>query len=118
MRALSWVVVVALTWVSIGMAACGNSYELTFRCNPGGELCPVGQVCPQLPLGSGGCEDLPSLFGHPAIPVNAGRPIGCVAELPFENPYFPGDQQPCFCQSTLVPGDASVVETAGWECPL
>ena len=107
--------------LSIAMIACGMD-EPTFRCDDsGGDGCLAGQVCPQVDPGSGGCKDLPSLFGHPAIPLDRERPVGCVATLPFENPYYPGSPQECLCQSVYAPGIPPAPggsARAGWRCPL
>jgi hypothetical protein len=82
------------------VAGCGPGYELEFTCGDRqGPDCPdVDKECPTLPLGSGGCEDVPSLFGHPVIHVDVGRPKGCVAHLPYGNPYYSDTQEDCYCQ--------------------
>jgi hypothetical protein len=118
----------ALTWlVSIGVAACADSAthekdELMFQCDvSGGQACPAGRDCPQMVLGSGGCGDLPSLCDHPTISIDGERSLGCVAKLPYENPFFPGAPQQCTCKPVLVPGsgpDTGAVATAHWECSL
>ena len=92
--------------------AVGCGYDLTFLCNPGGPDCPKDQQCPTVPLGSGGCEDLPGVLDHAPIKVDAGRPIGCSAGLPYGNPFFGNSQQFCECIEG-APGDA-----ASWQCPL
>jgi hypothetical protein len=96
--------------------ACATGFATTFTCtSAGGATCPTGHTCPTLPLGTGGCEDLPALFGQPSTPVDAGRPIGCEVGLPFGNPYYACTQQTCTCRQ-LPAGDAAV--TSSWVCPL
>lgn len=75
--------------------------------------CPGAVVCPTRPTDAGGCDDLPGFFGHPNIKVEAGRPNGCRAWLPYENPFYPGDKQFCDC-STLFTSDGQ----PHWLCPL
>jgi hypothetical protein len=80
-------------------------YTLTFTCGPGaGAECPAGHPCPEVPLSSTSCGDLPAIAGRPgftpdheAIPQSTGRPVGCNAALPYENPYYAGEQQTCAC---------------------
>jgi hypothetical protein len=100
------------------MVACGCSgdsgysgYEIHFECsslNP--DVCPSGAECPTVPLGQGGCEDLPGYFGHATIPVELGRPLGCEVELPYGNAAYNNAQVECTCK--LVEG------AAVWVCPL
>lgn len=90
---------------TIANVACNpKTDEARFICSKSaGAGCPAGEMCPEIPLGSGGCEDLPGLFGHPKVIVQTGRPVGCVLLLPYENPYYPGSPQDCFCeQSTFT----------------
>ncbi len=94
----------------LSFAACG--YDLAFRCVPGGPDCPADTACPGVPLGSGGCEDLPALFDNDPIPANVGRPVGCQALLPYGNPYYGDSQQDCTC----VAADGKV--PTHWECPI
>ena len=83
----------------------GRIYSLTFTCGPtGSDECPAGQPCPEVPLSSTSCGDLPAIAGRPgftpdheAIPQSTGRPVGCSAALPYENPYYEGEQQTCLC---------------------
>jgi hypothetical protein len=111
---------IALVCVSMGLAGC-TSYDLAFRCQEPSQdaTCPMDQDCPALPLGAGGCEDLPALFEHPAITAEVGRPLGCVARLPYENPFYPGSQQVCICSTRPVAdSEGRVVEKTDWGCPL
>jgi len=83
----------------------GRIYTLTFTCGPtGSSECPAGEPCPEVPLSSTSCGDLPAIAGRPgftpdneAIPQSTGRPVGCSAALPYENPYYEGEQQTCAC---------------------
>ena len=113
MRLLQWTLAVYL----MCLAAC--THDVSFWCvDPGYSSCPLNEVCPELALGSGGCEELPGLFGHAPIPVTVGRPVGCMVRLPYDNPYF-GDQQACRCEANFpVPGTDSTVTQARWICPL
>ena len=45
------------------------------------------------------CDRRPSRIhaDHEAIPQSTGRPVGCSAALPYENPYYEGEQQTCLC---------------------
>jgi hypothetical protein len=102
------------------MTGCGTS-EVSFQCNPSGtDVCPADRACPEVSLGADGCEDLPSLFGHPSIPVDVGRPVGCIARLPYGNPYFGNAQQTCDCQRVPFANgaDADELEKPHWECPI
>jgi len=108
--------------ISIAVAACdASSHDVMFRC-VGDELappCPAGQPCPEVPLGSGGCDNLPGLFGHPMTPTEVGRPVGCDVGLPYQNPYF-GSQQHCVCsaQASSVLLDGGIGAGPGWVCPI
>lgn len=107
--------------MSIGMAGCTYlfepSYDMTFRCGErGGSDCPLDKTCPELPLGAGGCDDIPSLFEQPAIPATVGRPVGCVARLPYGNPYYDYNQQFCICGGLVTPDDGGHKDR--WTCPL
>lgn len=89
----------------------GCGFPITFTCAANEPACPAAQPCPQVPLGSGGCETLPGLFGQPTTPVDAGRPVGCDVGLPYGNPNYGGLQQHCRC--------ADVAGTsAQWQCPI
>jgi hypothetical protein len=83
----------------------------SFQCSSRSPTCPAGP-CPSLPLGSGGCEDVGSLFGYPKVSVDAGRPAGCVVLLPYDNPFYCGSPQTCTCDELLP--DAGL----NWICPL
>lgn len=99
------------------VTACGSAkktYPTTFTCgDAGGAACASSQPCPMVPLGSGGCEDLPGLFGNPATKVDYGRPLGCRVGLSYGNPYYGDDQQECTCQNVLN-SDAK----PAWSCPV
>src|SRR5215831_12854423 len=94
-------------------AVVGCGYQWTFRCEPDGPDCPKGQACPTLPLGSGGCEDFGPMLDHDAIKVDAGRPPGCLAGLPYGNPFWDNAQVTCICVSFNDPEPG-----AAWSCPL
>jgi hypothetical protein len=116
---------VVMWLVSIATPGCAStSYNLTFQCvgNEGGSVCPVGQSCPEVPLGSGGCDNLPGLFGHPETRTDAGRPVGCDVGLPYGKSTRNGSmlQVHCYC-SAPPPGrkpssDAEVAVTPRWRC--
>jgi len=42
-----------------------------------------------------------------------GRPIGCVAMLPYENQWYAGQQQQCTCFER-----SPLTGTVGWVCAL
>ncbi len=91
----------------------GCRFPVTFVCEDGpGAACPARQTCPAVPLGAGGCEALPGLFGEPAVSVDVGRPVGCSVGLPYGNPHYSGIQQHCTC-TQLDPG-----ATPQWQCPI
>jgi hypothetical protein len=88
-------------------------YPIVFICAvdvDGGADCPPGQTCPEVPLSSTSCGDLPGVLGHDSIPQTAGRPLGCWVSLPYGNPYFNNDQVTCVCSNQL--GGAQ------WLCPI
>ena len=90
----------------------GTTYSFTFVCEAdGGAPCPPGGECPVVPEGSGTCGDLPGLLGHPAIPIDMARPVGCQARLPFGNPYYADSQVTCTCSTIVSPSPA-------WLCPI
>ena len=92
--------------------ACDPSYSLSFTCEPdGGAECPPGP-CPVVPEGTDACGDVPSVLGHPAIPIDMARPLGCIAWLPFGNPYYGNSQQTCSC--SMFGGTTS----ATWLCGI
>lgn len=96
------------------VVACSEkkTYDTTFTCTDrGGAACPNATTCPPVPLGSGGCEDLPGLFGHPPTKVDVGRPEGCLVGLSYGNPYFSEDQQRCTCERVNGAPPA-------WTCPI
>jgi hypothetical protein len=98
------------------LAGCGQIYATRFICaSSGGASCPEGQTCPTVALGAGGCEDLPALFGHAQIHLDAGRVVGCVAWLPYGNPYYGDAQQTCMCEERVV---GTSTENAAWLCPV
>jgi hypothetical protein len=93
------------------MAGCETSYPVSFKCtDQGGEACPVLETCPEVPLGTDACGDLPGLFGHDPTPVKVGRPVGCSVGLSYGNPYYGDDQQVCVCGRTGANGMSS------WQC--
>lgn len=100
--------------VAGALVACGDkTYDVTFTCTEGGgAACTKGQTCPTVPLGSGGCEDLPGMFGHPDTKVDVGRPLGCEVGLSYGNPYYGDDQQTCNCQINMPGAKPS------WTCPI
>ena len=108
MNATRLAVVVAL----LAVVGCGDRYDVTFKCAAGAADCPAGEECPTVPLGSGGCDDLPGLFGHEPTKVDVGRPLGCMVGLAYGNPYYSNEQERCICKK-LTP--MSPVE---WLCPL
>lgn len=99
----------------LAIASCGpRTYELSFVCDGQvGPSCPQAQTCPEIPLGSGGCEDLPGLFGHSTTRVEKGRPIGCVVRLTYGNPYYGDSQQSCTCEKF-----DPMASSPEWLCPL
>jgi len=97
--------------------ACDSSetYSVRFVCgSTGGTACPPGTECPELPLGSDSCGDLPGLLGNPATRVMTGRPLGCSVGLAYADPSG-NNQQTCTC-STL--GSSTSPSTAQWLCPI
>ena len=90
---------VLLFAIAGSLVSCDKSYDVSFTCIPGSAACPEGKPCSALPLGAGGCEALPGLFGHPETPVQSGRPVGCQVSLSYENPAYPGGPQKCTCTS-------------------
>lgn len=100
-------------WLWLALVAalgCNGAYDVTFVCDPGGPECPRDEECPEVPLGSGGCEELPGLFGHDPAPVDVGRPVGCTVALSYGNPSYANEQQTCTCDVK--------VGVARWGCPL
>jgi hypothetical protein len=88
----------------------GPRYELSFVCSPMGSAeCPAGQPCPTFPLGMSGCEGIPPVEGHPAIPLEVGYPEACVAFLPWSMDVI---QMRCTC----VGGGDGGVGTESWSC--
>jgi hypothetical protein len=102
------------------LLACSGSedktYPTTFTCisgSGGNAACPGGQTCPTVPLGAGGCEDLPGGFGHPATKVEAGRVEGCRVWLSYGNPYYRDTQQECACLKVQ-----KTDPKPAWACPI
>jgi hypothetical protein len=94
------------------------TYELTLVCGLSHADCPEHEPCPVLPTGDGGCGgDLPGLFGHPPILLDGGRPLGCIAYLPYASPYY-GGPEPCICDSPGRVVDAAVADPPRWLCPI
>src|SRR5512143_3645643 len=85
--------------VALGACLASPVYDLSFQCTSSGspDTCPSGETCPTVPLGAGGCEDIPPLLTNAPIPLDAGRPEGCEAALPYGNPNFPSSQVVCLC---------------------
>ena len=85
--------------VVLGIVACSNGCSsneeaiFEFRCNdPKAAGCPFDSPCPEMPLDTGGCDELP-VRGAPAT---TGRPIGCSATRRT------GEQSGDFCQCVGV----------------
>src|SRR5262245_50176866 len=95
--------------------SAGQTYSLRFVCDSGSrnEGCPPSQTCPEVPLSAAACGDLPSVGDHAAIPATVGRPVSCVAMLPYENPWYAGQQQQCTCFEK-----SPLTGTVGWVCAL
>ena len=111
--------------LSLLLAACVEpTYPLSFRCTQGSAACPADRTCPTLPLGASACNDVPGLFEHAPIHLDAGRPPGCVVALPYGNPYYGNSQQSCVCTQYSLPDagpDAGFIPPPSppmWECPL
>jgi hypothetical protein len=95
-----------------GGSANDVSYPVTFRCEAdGGADCPSGQPCPEVPLSSSSCGDLPGVLGHAPTPQTVGRPIGCVVGLSYGNPYYSNTQVECWC--TAISNDI-----VSWQCAI
>jgi hypothetical protein len=107
MRGLLGLLLAGLT-----IGACGDDYQLRYTCDQvDGGMCLTAQGCPALPLGTENtCGDLPGFFGHEPITVDVARPEGCGAFLPYENPFYPGSPQTCFCSKDFS-------STVSWRCP-
>lgn len=99
-----------LLWLALLAALGCGGYDVSFVCQPGSAVCPKDAECPELPLGSGGCEELPGLFGHDPTPVDVARPVGCTVGLSYGNPNYGNDQQTCTCEDRTG--------TPAWLCPL
>lgn len=103
-----------LAGIFANVACDPKTDEARFTCGKSaGADCPAGKMCPEIPLGSGGCEDLPGLFGNPKVTVQTGRPVGCVVLLPYENPYYPGFPQDCLCEQSTFTNNLP-----RWSCGL
>jgi hypothetical protein len=117
---------ICVLWLAIASLAigCGRTrYDSYFRCGaPGTPDCPAGAECPEVPLGTNACGDLPELLDSDPIPADAGRPLGCEAGLPYGNPSYGDSQVVCFCKEGPVrtTSDAGVVGRypADWQCPI
>ena len=93
----------------------GKIYPMTFVClADAGPDCPSGQPCPEVPLSSAACGDIPANLGHEAIHQTTGRPVGCWAGLPYGNPYYTDTQVPCLCMANWISSGTA----AGWACAL
>jgi hypothetical protein len=89
----------------------GMSYPLSFVCtSDAGSSCPAGQACPEVPRSATSCGDIPGVLGHPPIPQTSARPVGCMARLPFGNPYYLDMQVQCVCMT--------IAGTSSWQCAL
>jgi hypothetical protein len=87
------------------------TYPVWFKCLPdGGPDCPSDQPCPEVPLSSGSCGDLPGVLGHPATPQTVGHPIGCGVGLSYGNPYYGNTQVECTC--------TDFADMVLWQCPI
>lgn|SRR5262249_15056608 len=93
---------------------------LVYRCLDAGPACPNSQPSPTLLLDDTACGDLPPLFNHDPIRLDAGRPPGCMARLPYGNPFYAYTQQTCICTSapTNVVGAPDAPPAPEWQCPL
>lgn len=93
----------------------GKVYPLTFICgSDAGADCPSGQPCPEVPLSSAACGDIPMNLGHEAILETTGHPVGCMARLPYGNPYYLDTQVQCVCLANWIASSTA----AGWACAL
>jgi hypothetical protein len=77
----------------------GKTYPVTFVCQPdGGPDCPPGEECPVVPEGPDTCgDDLGGTYGHPILPIDMARPVGCLVGLSYGDPYFGDTQIRCYC---------------------
>jgi hypothetical protein len=106
--------VIAAIAVSLPSACdTDKTYPVTFVCASNtGASCPLGEACPELPLSSDSCGDLPGLFGHPATPETTGRPVGCRVGLSYGNPYYSDTQVMCTCTALTTSAAPE------WICPI
>jgi hypothetical protein len=94
----------------------GKSYPLSFTCDSSaGTSCPANQPCPEVPLSATSCGDIPGVLGHQSIPQTVGRPVGCVARLPYGNPYYLDAQVLCTC---MVFSTGASSNPTNWVCAL
>jgi hypothetical protein len=113
---IGYVLAAVIVSVLPGVACdSSNTYPVRFVCEPGGEACPRGSECPELPLSADTCGDLPGLFGHPPTSVTKGRPIGCMVSLSYGNPYYADTQQECTCDARV---SSNPSDGAAWACPI
>jgi len=105
----------------VAAVACASSpdrktYPIIFVCaDPGLPGCPGKQPCPSIPLGAGGCEDLPGLYGHAPIKVETGRPFGCGVGLPYGDVLYGDSQAKCLC----LPGSSTAQpDKLAWGCGM
>jgi hypothetical protein len=109
--------IVALSFV---VAACGAKVahpdKPPFRCLSGAASCPGEPRFTCLPTRAvfGGCSGFPGLWGWKPSPqlLSLRFPVDCEAELPVENPFYPGGPQPCSCDSY------GFFSGAHWGCPV
>ena len=103
-----------------GALGC-DSGGVSFQCEFVTATCPVKkEPCPALPLDSGGCDDIPEVNNgsavHAGIPVDAGRPYGCKATLPYTLPNANNEYQTCICFPRVLDPDGG--ERLNWTCGL
>ncbi len=94
----------------------GQSYPLSFVCDSNaGTSCPANQPCPEVPLSATSCGDIPGVLGHQSIPQTVGHPVGCVAWLPYGNPYYLDAQVQCTCMGSST---GASTNPSNWACAL
>jgi hypothetical protein len=107
-----------------GLQDAHDDYAWSFTCSGRDlfHLCPEGQPCPRVPLGTAGaCDGVPlchvqlnlteSCDHVSELPegfsADAGYPVGCAVMMPWRG--FHSGPQPCYCSS-----DGGT--PAGWVC--